>query len=168
MAANDTKPGMAKADRHVYGPRAVGSLVPDVTRTAFRANNPAAAQVMIDWPDIIGPALAAVTAPRRLTAGTLTIACSGPIAMELQHLALEVVSRINIHVGSPLVHSLRFVQVGAPVLPSRPPAPPPRAVAAAEKAVGDLPEGDLRAALVSLGGAVLSARKSPASSRSKR
>ena len=150
---------MAKPDRHVYGPRPVGALMPALTRPAFRHHSAAAAQVMIDWPDIVGPALALVTQPKRLSAGTLTIACAGPVAMELQHLALEVVSRINAHLGTQTVRSLRFLQVGLFPRSPTPPPPPPKAVAAAEAAVGDLPEGELRSALIALGSAVLSARK---------
>jgi hypothetical protein len=150
---------MTKPERHVYGPRPVGALVPALTKPAFRKHSAAAAQVMLDWPTIVGPALALVTQPRRLSDHTLTIACAGPVAMELQHLALEVVTRINTHLGRQTVRSLRFLQVGAFPHPAAPPGPPPQAVAAAEAAVGDLPEGELRAALVSLGSAVLTVRK---------
>ena len=66
--------------------------------------------MLADWSAIVGPAIAAVTTPRRLAAGTLTIACAGPIAMELQHLAGEVMARINAHLGSQAVTALRFVQ----------------------------------------------------------
>jgi hypothetical protein len=115
---------------------------------------------MIDWPIIVGLALAEVTHPRRLSGQTLTITCAGPVAMELQHLALEVVSRINTHLGHQVVRSLRFLQVGSRPRPVTPPRPRPQAVAAAEAAVGDLPDGELRAALVSLGSVVLADRKS--------
>src|SRR3954463_12655425 len=81
MAKDDTTPDMAAPQRSVYGPRAIGALVPGLTRPAFRRQGPASAQVIIDWPAIVGPALAAVTAPRRLSAGALTLACAGPIAM---------------------------------------------------------------------------------------
>jgi hypothetical protein len=157
MADDDTKAGMAKAERHVYGPRAVGALVPALTRPAFRRTAPAAAQIMIDWPSIVGPALAAVTAPRRLSGGTLTIACSGPIAMELQHMAIELIHRINAHVGTPTVRALRFMQVA---LTARPVAPPVayQAAAAAEAAVAHLPAGELRDALAALGRRVLAPR----------
>ena len=77
---------MDSDERHVYGPRPVGALMPRLTRPAFRRRAPATAQVLADWSAIVGPAIAAVTTPRRLAAGTLTIACAGPIAMELQHL----------------------------------------------------------------------------------
>ena len=109
MAARDTDSGMNRDDRHVYGPRTVGSMVPRLTRPTFRRRAPATAQVLADWEAIVGPAIAAVTTPRRLSSGTLTIACAGPIAMELQYLSGELTGRINAHLGSQVVTSLRFV-----------------------------------------------------------
>lgn len=148
---------MASEGRRVYGARALGSLVPGVARPAFRRVGPAAAQIMADWATIVGPMLAAASTPRRVSSGTLTIACAGPVAMELQHYATELVSRINTHLGSQTVRTLRFVQTTAAASP--PPAaasPPPAAVAeAADSAVAGLPDGELRAALAALGRAVL-------------
>ncbi len=148
---------VASAPRNVYGPRAVGALLPALTRPAFRRQGPAAAQVLADWAAIVGPSLAAVTQPRRLWAGTLTIACSGPIAMELQHLAPELMARINAPLGAEPVQRLRFVQGASRAAPARPPvlSPSPAAVRAAEAAVGELPAGPLRDALAALGRAVL-------------
>ena len=147
----------AAAARHVYGPRPIGALLPSLTRPAFRRQGPAAAQVLADWPLIIGPELAALTQPRRLVGGTLTIACSGPMAMELQHLAPELIARINAQLGAEPVQRLRFVQTPVRRTPAARPAPPPSAAArrAAEKAVGGLPAGELRDALTALGQAVL-------------
>ncbi len=112
---------------------------------------------MADWAAIVGPLLASVSAPRRLSAGTLTIACTGPVAIELQHYAGELTERINIHLGSPTVRALRFVQTALPA--PRPAVAPgrvsPAAAAAAESAVSALPEGELREALAALGRAVL-------------
>jgi len=151
--------------RHVYGPRSVAALVPPLARAAFRGRPAANSQVMLDWPMIVGPALSAMTEPRRLSAGTLTIACSGPIAMELQHMAMELMARINTHLGVPTVRALRFVQV--PPRAIQPPRPIPaqahavntRAREAAKRAVVDLPPGPLRDALEALGGMVLAPRK---------
>ena len=142
--------------RHVYGPRPVGALVSRLTRAAFRRRAPATAQVIADWTAIMGPAIAAVTTPRRLSAGTLTISCAGPIAMELQHLCGEVMARINTHLGSNTVKALRFVQTHEPMKPTAalPRQPDPAKLAAVEAALEDLPEGDLRAALASLGRAM--------------
>lgn len=166
MAAKDTASDMTAAARHVYGPRPVGALVPALTRAAFRRRAPGTAQVLADWDSIVGPALAAVTLPRRLSAGTLTIACSGPIAMELQHLSGELIARINSGLGAQVVATLRFVQI-APETPVALPAPSvsPQSAARAESAVESLPDGELRAALEALGRAVFGAAETRPSTR---
>ena len=108
----------------------------------------------------------------RFRAGTLTIACAGPVAMELQHYATELISRINTHLGATAVRSLRFVQTTTVAPRPPPPAPPVPAwvAAAAETAVAALPEGELRAALAALGRAVLAgeAGKQPSTNRKPR
>ena len=154
----DTQPGMASQARHVYGPRPIGALVPAIARPAFRKRAPAAAQVMADWVAIVGPRLAALTAPRRLSAGKLTIACVGPVAMELQHLAPELIARINTHLGSAVIERLGFVQDAEASEPPRV-APPLSAddERRAAAAVAGLPPGDLRDALAALSRAVLTA-----------
>jgi hypothetical protein len=169
VAANDTGNGMTSDDRHVYGPRPVSALMPRLTRPAFRRRAPATAQVLADWSSIVGPAIAAVTTPRRLSGGTLTIACSGPIAMELQHLAGEVTARINTHLGSQAVTALRFVQTLDRALPARamPAQANPAKLAAVEAAVTALPEGELRAALTALGRS-MAAEAPPSTSRTPR
>ncbi|HEY6430760.1 MAG TPA: DciA family protein [Acetobacteraceae bacterium] len=148
---------MAVPERRVYGPQSLGGLLPRITRPAFRRHSPAAAQLMADWADIIGPALAAVTAPRRLVSGTLTLACSGPIALELQHLSTELIARLNGQLGSQTVHRLRFVQTAPPPAATAAATRPvdPAAHRAAEASVAHLPAGPLREALANLGGAVL-------------
>jgi len=157
VAAKDTDSGMASDERYVYGPRPLGALVPRLARPAFRRRSPATAQILADWTSIVGPAIAAVTTPRRATSGTLTIACAGPIAMELQYLATELIARINTHLGSQVVRNLRFVQTTVAPVPMPPAAEPadPLELAAAEAAVASLPEGELRNALARLGRAVL-------------
>jgi hypothetical protein len=143
-----------KSNRHVYGPRPVGALVPGVVRPAFRLRAPATAQVLADWDAIVGPAIAAVTTPRKLFAGTLAIACSGPMALELQHLSEQLMGRINGHLGRVAVTRLRFMQDMRPPTIARPP-PRPVAIAAAKAAVATMPPGELRDALEALGRAVL-------------
>lgn len=142
------------ARRFPGAPLALSALIPAVTRPAFRRRSPAGAALMADWPQAVGPALAAVTAPLRLTAGTLTIACSGPVAMELQHLAPELMARINGHLGRAVVERLRFVQQAAGGAPHRA-TPAPGRPGALPKPVAErletLPPGDLREALEKLG-----------------
>ena len=149
--AEVTPPG----NRFVWGPRPVGALVPGVTRAAFRARSPAAAQIVADWAAIVGPALAATTTPRRLQGGTLVIGCAGPVAMELQHVAVELVARINMALGRATVERLRFVQDFLPVaararVAREAPAPVP---------VQGVAAGDLHDALARLGGAILAKRE---------
>jgi hypothetical protein len=151
------KPDQPPSDRHIYGPRPVGALVPALVRPAFRKRAPATAQVLADWEAIVGPALAAVTTPRKLFSGTLAIACSGPVAMELQHLSEPLMARINGHLGRVAVTRLRFIQDVPPPLPAVAPVRP-QAREAARRAVASLPEGPLRDALEALGRAVLTER----------
>ena len=119
--------------RFFGGPRALGALLPRLTRPVFRRKSPAGAQIMADWAEIIGPALAAVTAPRRHSGTTLTIACAGPVAMELTHLAPQIISRINGALGRQAVAQLKFVQEA---LAGRPRATPPRPAPAPRPPIG--------------------------------
>jgi hypothetical protein len=163
MADEDTDRGMTKVSRPVHaasrtgGPRPIAALVPGIARVAFGGRSPGIAQLLEAWVGIVGPTLADITVPRRMARGTLTIGCSGPAAMELQHLSGELIGRINQYLGSPVVGQLRLVQdLPARTPPrSRPQVDPAASIAAAE-AVAHLPEGPLRTALAALGQAVLS------------
>ncbi|MSP04351.1 MAG: DUF721 domain-containing protein [Acetobacteraceae bacterium] len=155
-----------------YGSRGVGALIPAIARPAFRKRGPAVAQIMADWASIVGPELAANTAPRRLTGGRLAIACAGPVAMELQHLAPQLMARINAHIGQALVTELRFIQDFLPTdatLESSSalscPAVSSQASAAVEKKLAKLPDGPLRDALAALGQSIHAARQIPARKR---
>lgn len=147
------RPVPAYAPPYPYGPRAIGALVPAVTRPAFRKLLPAAASLMADWPAIVGPALAQSTHPKRFVAGTLTLACAGPVALELQHLAGPLMERINTQLGRPLVQRLRFVQqtLAPAVVPRRKPRLDP-------VPIEGMPAGDLNDALAALRAAVLTDR----------
>jgi hypothetical protein len=124
----------------------LAQLVPAITRPAFKKRSPAGATLMADWAAIIGPQLAAVTEPRRLTRGQLTIACAGPVAMELQHLQGVLIERINAHAGGTVVETLRFVQDHITPRPL-PVAVPPRG---APEKIAELPDGPLADALAGL------------------
>jgi len=151
--------------RHIYGPRPVAALIPGLVRPAFRKRSPAAAQLMLDWETIVGPAVAAVTIPRKLFSGTLSIIASGPMAMELQHLSGALIERINTHLGRVAVTRLRFMQDVRPPPPTtiRCPAATAQAAAraAASAAVAPMPPGPLRDALEALGRATLQQDASP-------
>ncbi len=155
MADDDTTTDMTMRQGIVHGPRPIGAVVPTVTRKTFRRHSPAAAQIMADWPIIVGAKVASMTTPRKLDRGTLTIGCAGSVAMDLHYVGVELIKRINTHLGGQPVHSLRFTQAGMPPRPPPVPKPPPEAIAEAEAAVAGLPEGELRDALAALGRVVL-------------
>jgi len=142
----------AAVRRYVTLPLA--QLLPDLTRPAFRKRSPAGATLMAEWVAIVGPQLGAITAPLRLTRGQLTIACAGPVAMELQHLQSALIDRINLHAGQRLVERLRFVQNH--LAPAAAPSPPRRDVPL--EAIDGIGDGPLADALAALQQAMRSAR----------
>lgn len=134
------------------GLRPVAALLPRVSRPAFRRRSPAAAHLMSDWPQIVGPVLAAQTMPQRLVGGTLTLGCSGPVAMELQHLGPQLIAKVNGALGQRVVERLRFVQSAMPAAPRRAPRPAPAALPEpVSRALDSVEDPELRAALARLG-----------------
>ena len=107
-----------------------------------------------DWPTIVGPELAVRAVPKRLTSGTLTIACAAPVALELAHLAPQILARVNTYLGGGSVSRLRFSQDPLPGHPEiQRTSRPSIVVAPAKSQVAG--EDRLDAALASLGRAVV-------------
>ncbi|MFT8542569.1 DciA family protein [Acetobacter sp.] len=144
--------GRPPPPRRVGGGRPRGALLPSVTAPAFRRRSPTGAMLFARWADVVGPAHAAVTSPRKLSAATLTVACTGPAAMELQHQGDMLVARINTWCGEPLVARLRFVQ--DPTAGTRRRLPPRRG-AAPTCTLPDMSDESLRMALERLGTEIL-------------
>jgi len=138
----------------------LGSLMAPLTRPVLRRLHPGAAQVMAEWENLVGPGLASRTTPRALDRGTLTIACAGPVAMELTMLAPQVMARINAGLGRVAVTKLRFLQAktAAPPPPKLPATPVALPAPMAAK-LDSMPEGPLREALAKLAQGVY--RKAP-------
>ena len=148
--------------------KAIAMQVPRLTKEALKRRGPAFATIVAEWPNIVGPALAGCTLPEKLgtpprppkgvtapaQAGVLTLRVAGA-AMELQHLAPQLVERINSFTGFKAVERLRFVQGPMP-LAAGPPSAPPRPLSPDERrdigrAVESLADDDLKAALFRLG-----------------
>jgi hypothetical protein len=152
MADNMVAPP-GKGRRIFNGPRGVGDLVRGVSRNVVSRGQPGIGHLLMDWPTIVGPALATVTEPRQLFNGSLTIGCAGPIAMELQHMAPELMSRINTYLGGQPVRVLRFAQ-GPIATGPRVTKPHPRVGDPAPVRLEGFPDGPLKEALERLGGRV--------------
>lgn len=132
--------------RRNFAARGIAGLLAPVVRPAFRKRAPAAASLLADWPQLAGPELAAKAAPVKFSGGTLTLACSGPAAMELQLLAPQIIARLNLSLGHAMIERVRFLQA----------APAAKAPGAARltarhiEVPADLPEGELGEALAKL------------------
>ncbi len=97
--------------------RVAGSLVGALTKKALGKRGFASAAIITDWATIVGPDLAKHTRPQKLTfpkgkrdGGTVHILTSGPMALQLQHLAPMVIDRINSFFGYGAVTDIRLIQ----------------------------------------------------------
>jgi hypothetical protein len=139
------KPGLTEAPRN-YAPRGIAALLAPVVRPAFRKRAPAAAALLSDWESLAGPAFAARATPVKFAGGTLTLACTGPSAMELQLVAPTLIARLNLALGQQMIERLRFTRQ-APKILALPAASPRRA---AKSPPQNLPDGPLGEALAKL------------------
>jgi hypothetical protein len=146
-------------------PRALAATLPKVTKPVLEKHGRAYAALITEWGNIAGPTLAALSMPEKLSpggpnagGGTLTIRVAGAAATELQHMAPQIIDRINTCLGFSAVARLRTLQ--GP-LPGRPPRRPrlqprvsPEAKAAVESATSGIGDEPLREALTRFGEAV--------------
>lgn len=151
-------------------PRALSRSLVKVTRPILAKGGAALAELVAAWPQIAGPRLADCTAldrlalPRGASAGrgpgVLHLRVEPALALELQHVAPQMIEKINAYLGYAAVGRLAFIQrpitrIGEPK--KRRPKPVPdagtRAEAARSAAIIDDP--DLRAALSRLGSHLL-------------
>lgn len=142
------------------GPRGLAKVLPSVTKGWFRKRGFAEANVLLDWPDVVGAAVAARTCPERLDrAGTLRIRAAGAFGVELAHLEPLVRERINSYFGYEAVKRLLIVHgpVAAPRTRrtrSRQPMGE-EDLAKIDRCLQETMDSDLRAALERLGRAIL-------------
>ncbi len=147
-------------ERRTYGMVAVAVPVARVTRPVFGRHGFASGALVVDWPAIVGTAVAAHTLPLRIkfppkarTEGTLVVkVASSAFATELQHLEPLILERINGYFGYRAVARLLLRHGPLPRrLPSRPPPAPLGGGAPAAGALAGVEDTELRAALERLG-----------------
>ena len=149
------------------GPRALAPTVALLTRPLFKRRGFAAASIVENWANVVGPMLASRTLPERITfptgkrdEGTLHLRVdSGALALEIQHQEHLVVERINGFFGYGAVARLRLIQRPMPPRPggsvaSTTSQPDDQAQYDASQLQSDDTDPELRAALERLGRAV--------------
>lgn len=151
--------------RSAPGLRSVAAPLSKVARPVLKRRGLAGGRIVAEWPQIVGHGLAACSCPEKLSPargendGVLRIRVDGPLAIELQHLEPQIIERINGYFGYRAVGRLAMVR--GP-LPKPPPAKPrreraanPEAARAAAQRLAGIGDDELKAALESLGRAVL-------------
>jgi hypothetical protein len=164
-------------------PRPLADLVDACLAPALRAQGFAAADVIMAWPDIVGERLAAFTQPMKIEwkrkgasleidgrpePAILVIRVESAFALEMQHLAPQVIERVNAHYGWRCVGKLVLKQGPVRRLPER--RRPERVLSDPERlrvdeALAPIAEDRLKEALSRLGRAVLT--DAPGPSRTK-
>jgi len=153
-------------------PRAIAATLPKVTKPVLEKRGRAYAALIAEWSGMVGPHLAEVSLPERLTwphsaetGGTLLVRVSGAAATDFQHLAPQIMERINIFLGFTAVARLKLVQGPLPgrarVARRRPrplTAAEAQAIAASVKAV---PDEAVKAALERFGQSIAAEAKTP-------
>ena len=142
--------------------RQVAELLPDIGRAAFRRFGFVQSSVVSRWPEIAGDKLAGVSRPESIRFppgkkqdGVLTLLVRGAHAPMMQHIAPELLERVNRFFGYAAVAKLviRQGEVAAPAARAGPPSVKPAPVELGDglKTVAD-PE--LKAVLEALAGSI--------------
>lgn len=120
-----------------FAAKAVGSMLPGLTRKAFERFGFSTAALLTDWSGIVGKDLARYTSPDRLKwprghetddetgperqGATLILRVDLGRGLDVQYRGRQIIERINAHFGYRAVAELRIIQ--APVEGALPPAP---------------------------------------------
>jgi len=143
-------------------------MVPKLTQTALGKRGLAQANLIVDWPSIVGEEKAATCQPEKLVFprgqrnnGTLHLRVTSTMALELQHDSPQLIARINGYFGYAAVESVRLIQ--APLKQAKNPIKPrPRRtpelgeIRALEDRLESIEDAELRETLQRLGTAILS------------
>jgi hypothetical protein len=164
--AKSADPGRPRGGRA----RSVSEMLPEIGRASFRRFGFVQSSVVSRWGEIAGARFAEVSAPESIrfpqgqrSGGVLTLSVTGAHAPMMQHVAPEIIERVNRFFGYPAVAKVVIRQTGAmPVQPRRAPPPSlkpiPVELGDSLRAIGD-PE--LRAVLESLARGVAATQGPP-------
>ena len=119
-----------------YGTPHVSKVLGRITGRTMNRRGFSDSRMLENWAAIVGPQLAAMSQPVRLSrrksgrdgeetaGGVLTVKAEGAIALEIQHLAPQIIDRLNSYYGHAAIARLNIIQGPVTVTPS-PLNPPP-------------------------------------------
>jgi len=149
--------------------RAIAAEVPKIAGAVLGKHGFAEAQLVAQWPAIIGESLAAGVTPEKLSFargerrdGTLHLRVAPGLGLEVQHREPVLIERINAFFGYRAVARLALKQGPPPA--AEPPPQRPRPLAAEERRLLEnrlaaIDDGALKSALERLGEAVIGTAK---------
>ena len=149
---------------------AVGANLPKIAGPALRRRGFVQARLITEWPAIVGDMLARETVPQKLLFprdnrgnGVLHLRVNSGFATELQHIAPQLIERINGFFGYRAVAEVRLQQ-GPVLAPRKPRRIGPKRLAETDEAQLQLKlkcinDDGLRNALAGLGRAVFNGRR---------
>lgn len=160
--------------RHPTGARPLAELVAALMTPACRKRGIANAALMLDPVDVFGERFARSAVVERIvwpkgsridggeqanTGATLVVQADAATALALQHVAPQIVERVNVLIGWPAVARLRITQTAARSRRRHRPAPAPPAAPreipeAVAARVSTVDDPDLKAALARLGAGI--------------
>jgi hypothetical protein len=156
-----------KGSMRENGFRAVGGLAQRLASGLAKGRGASIARLRAEWSAVVGPDLARITRPEALTASRgrsgklLRLRVPGAAALEVQHMAGQVVERVNAYFGHKMIDDIRLVQgaIAAPKAAPPRPAPDARRVAEMTERAAKVKDPELRAALARLGARVGTGRR---------
>lgn len=149
--------------------RAVAELLPAIGGAAFRRFGFVQSSIVSRWPDIVGAKLAGASIPESIRFpvgkkqdGVLTLTVRGAHAPMMQHIAPEIIERVNRFFGYAAIVkvAIRQGEVAAPAPRKAPPSVRPVPVDLGQSLKG-IADPELRAVLESLAAGVASTHGLP-------
>jgi hypothetical protein len=143
------------------GPRAIGDLMPEIGRTAFRRFGFVQSSVVTRWPEIVGPVHARVCSPEAIrfppgekAEGILELVVKPAHAPLIQQVIPEIIERVNRFFGYKAVARVKLRQGAVTPPPDGRPAKPPPSLKPIPLELGDslrdIGDPELRTVLESL------------------
>jgi len=159
----------APAPKRALRARSVSELLPDVGAASFRKFGFVQHSIVSRWGEIVGERYARVSIPESIKfpqgkreQGVLSLIVSGAFAPTMQHVAPEIIDRVNRFFGYPAVAkiAIRHGQVKAPAKAAPPPSLKPLSEAMGDSLRG-IADPELKAVLEALAAGVAASDENP-------